>query len=486
MRSHRQAFVWIVASLILSPAIAAAMPLSLAVDSQAPGLTLTSGGVGLIGLGAGSRNLTVDIHGPVQFARLYWIGRQAPCDQDASGHCAATFTPYRDQQIVFQGHPLTGAIIGTESQPQSSEGPIYNLAYYADVTSIVAAAGTGSQSFSFRDGDLANNLWRLDGAGLIVGYLDAADPNTYRVIIYDGMDFAYGKDPVPGDTQTTDPVTFNHGINTADRSAELTIFSGDNVANRPDRIDISNNPSLVNTLDASSGQMFDADLHTIDIPAGVGTTTVQIFSAPVTPSTNPDSILWNLAALRVQQLDTGKPICKLTANRPGPPTQIDITAQDTGSGLASILVTESNNADTPVPPFTVGDTSPVVVTATKIDQSQRSQVALKVTDVAGNVTTCDPILGLVTRAEGKPEAQTVTGVDGSEHVLTLYNGNPGIHDLDVQVNGKKFHLDKPHDGATQSLDLGSAMHPGNGNTITLTAKGHPGGSANFMIWDGNQ
>ena len=47
-----------------------------------------------------------------------------------------------------------------------------------------------------------------------------------------------------------------------------------------------------------------------------------------------------------------------------------VTVQDTGSGLASIEVTQSENADTIVPPVTEGTTDPVVVTVTTIDQSE--------------------------------------------------------------------------------------------------------------------
>jgi len=484
MNFHRRALVWTAASLICLPGIAAAIPLHLSVDQQAKGLTLASAGTGMEGLGSGARNLTVNIQGTVQFARLYWEGRQRPCDADGSGACAATFTPYRDQVIKFNGNTITGINIGSESQPVSGGGPIYNVSYFADVTAIVKAAGTGTQTFTIADGDIANNLWRWDGAGLVVGYIDPANLDTYRVIIFDGEDFAFGKDPTAGDNRTTSPVTFDHGINFSNRSAEMTLFVGDTDATRPDRIDVSNNPSFVNTLTSAQGPQFDTQVRAINIPSGVGTTTVQLVSAPVTSGSNPDSMLWDVAALRVQQLDTAKPICKLTATRVGPPTQIDITVQDPDSGLASIVVTKSNNADTPVPPFTVGDTSPIVITSTKIDQTQRSQTELKVTDLAGNMTTCDPILGLVTRTEGKEEAQTVTGVDAAEHVITLYNGKPGLRDLEVQVNGKKFKMPTTGDGSKQSLDVGSAMKPGADNTFTLKAKGRPGSSANFMIWDG--
>jgi hypothetical protein len=86
----------------------------------------------------------------------------------------------------------------------------------------------------------------------------------------------------------------------------------------------------------------------------------------------------------------GPPMCVLTATFNGPPKQIQITISS-AAGLGSIVVTESNNADTPVPPFAVGATSPVIVTATKINQSIGSQVAITVTDSAGLVTKCDPV-----------------------------------------------------------------------------------------------
>jgi hypothetical protein len=93
--------------------------------------------------------------------------------------------------------------------------------------------------------------------------------------------------------------------------------------------------------------------------------------------------------LGVQPCTTTPPAVALTAVIAGPPKQIQITVQDADDGLKSIVVTTSTNATTVVPPFTVGTTSPVVVTATKIDQTLDSSVTLTVTDVCGNVTTAD-------------------------------------------------------------------------------------------------
>jgi hypothetical protein len=288
---------WFSVVFLMFLAVAAnATPLSVALDIQGQGLAVSEGGVGTIGIGSGSRSFTVDIGGPVQAALLYWAGRDRPCPQ-SGGACIVPFQPYKDQVIRLDGTLITGTIIGTEGQPVSGGGPINNIGFLADVTSLVQAKGTGLQSFTVRDGDTASNLFRWNGVGLLVIYTDPADSAAWRVIAFDGLDFAYGADPTPGPTRVTDPITFDHGSDTVDRQSKLRIFSGDSVASRPDRIDISNNPSVVNGLDASDGSMWDTDVLVINVPAGVASTTVQLFSAP--PNQNPDSLLWILGLLRL-------------------------------------------------------------------------------------------------------------------------------------------------------------------------------------------
>ena len=107
--------------------------------------------------------------------------------------------------------------------------------------------------------------------------------------------------------------------------------------------------------------------------------------------------------------DTTPPSCVLTATIDGPPKQIQITVQDSGSGIASILVTQSANADTVVPPFAAGTTSAVLVQATKIVQASGSVVELTVTDVAGNKIVCDPVwAGTKAKAKVKAKAKKLT------------------------------------------------------------------------------
>ena len=122
----------------------------------------------------------------VRFALLYLAGRERPCTLDVSGTNCPFTQPYKDQVMNFNGTPITGTVIGTETQPATGDGTgpaIFNIGYYADVTAIVSAAGTGTQAFTFSDGNGASNLWRLDGVGLLVGYRDPGAAGTYRVLV---------------------------------------------------------------------------------------------------------------------------------------------------------------------------------------------------------------------------------------------------------------------------------------------------------------
>ncbi len=287
------------ASLVLLASTADATQLAVdppALDMKGRGLAIAEGGVGLHGLGSGTRTITVAIGGPVEKAILYWAGRDTT---DCVGGACFGPPPLADQQLVFAGGAIAGTIVGTEGADSG------NIGYAADVTTAIQAAGTGTQSFTIADGNLSNNLDRLNGTGLIVVYTDASDANSYQVTIADGLDFAYGglgvTLPSIPENQVTAPVTFSFAASDAARQGQLTLFVADAEAGRADRVDITNNPSLVNSLDASDGAQWDTDTHPIAIPAS-SSQTVQIFSAPPAPRTQPSPtpcLLWVLAALRV-------------------------------------------------------------------------------------------------------------------------------------------------------------------------------------------
>ncbi|HEV3189475.1 MAG TPA: hypothetical protein VGY54_03205 [Polyangiaceae bacterium] len=95
------------------------------------------------------------------------------------------------------------------------------------------------------------------------------------------------------------------------------------------------------------------------------------------------------------------PSCALTGVIAGPPKQLQITVQDPGSGIESIMVTSSTNATVAVPPFALGEKGALVVMATKVDQSTGAHVALHITGVDGTATDCDPLV------PGEPQPVTV-------------------------------------------------------------------------------
>ena len=100
------------------------------------------------------------------------------------------------------------------------------------------------------------------------------------------------------------------------------------------------------------------------------------------------------------------------------------TAWDTQSGLKSIVGTEIVDAQVSVPSFSVGTTNKINVTETETDPS--SYVVFQVTDVAGNVTTIDPIYVDAARVAGRRVPITVKNVTKNLGVITVENGIPGL------------------------------------------------------------
>ena len=51
-----------------------------------------------------------------------------------------------------------------------------------------------------------------------------------------------------------------------------------------------------------------------------------------------------------------------------------------------------------------------------------------------------PVLTQEVRENGKPESSTYAGIPPEEHVVTVYNGDPGPRMLAIDINGKKFKM----------------------------------------------
>jgi plastocyanin len=104
-------------------------------------------------------------------------------------------------------------------------------------------------------------------------------------------------------------------------------------------------------------------------------------------------------------------------------------------------------------------------------------------DTLDNCTECDPASNVI-RSTGRPVRQMFLGIPQEEQFVTVRNGSPGLRNLQVWVNGERFRLKRLRDGEEQTLDVSSAMLPGDANVFVVTANGRPGASAMVLIWDG--
>ncbi len=138
-----------------------------------------------------------------------------------------------------------------------------------------------------------------------------------------------------------------------------------------------------------------------------------------------------------------------------------------------------NEGETAV--FSPPTTDLLTLEATKIDESLSSQLAIRITDAAGNITECDPVNTIVTRGESKPVSQTHTNIPEEWSMVNIVNGAPGVRNMDIVVNGQRFKVNGLADEAVINVDISSAMVAGDNNTITLVARGRPNASAMVTI-----
>jgi hypothetical protein len=165
--------------------------------------------------------------------------------------------------------------------------------------------------------------------------------------------------------------------------------------------------------------------------------------------------------------DTTKPTCTLAGvDNSTSPATLDITVQDAIAGLQSVVVINPVNATVNVPAFTLGTTSAQMVTAHRTVAAQPGSFGLQITDLAGNVTICDPVLVELSAAD-QLQVAVVHGLAASDHVLHLYNGTPGLRAVLVLVNNRWLRRLAPLPGQQVTLDIGPAMQAGDQNTVLL-------------------
>jgi hypothetical protein len=87
---------------------------------------------------------------------------------------------------------------------------------------------------------------------------------------------------------------------------------------------------------------------------------------------------------------------------------------------------QSVNANVELPAFAVGRRTTLHFWSTQITPGEPTNIEFALTDVAGNVTTCDPVFtSLRIRRNARRNTQTFVGLPQAESKLIVRNKRPG-------------------------------------------------------------
>jgi len=166
-------------------------------------------------------------------------------------------------------------------------------------------------------------------------------------------------------------------------------------------------------------------------------------------------------------------------------------AFDNESGIAKLEVVESPNRTVTIASFQIGD--PVVrFSSETINANQISGLLLKITNRAGCVTFCDPIF---LRLDPAPAPSVTFAIPSTDRFLLV--NNHGLERIAMTLNRREIELvaaasGNDVDGRTyiipphgsRTLDLAAFLVAGE-NSVTLTAEGPVGSSADIIFSDVN-
>ena len=177
----------------------------------------------------------------------------------------------------------------------------------------------------------------------------------------------------------------------------------------------------------------------------------------------------------------------------GPPAEL-VTSANAANGLSSVITTASQNANVAIDSFNAGTNGPVTITATQITPGHIASFTVKLTDLLGNTTTCDPVTGRLQVPEGEIYSAhqfnrtlamgRYNGVAAIEGTLLIKNGQNGLTSVLVVVDGNRRAVFEAKDlasGEARTIDISGALHAGN-NVVTVLGYGDPGAEADIAIF----
>jgi len=204
-----------------------------------------------------------------------------------------------------------------------------------------------------------------------------------------------------------------------------------------------------------------------------------------------------------------------SAAQKAPHTQLNVTLQNAQSGIISIAIDKAVNCTVPGLPLDCGgDKNPIVLIATKIDESKSASVSFKVVPGPASAlakssahssliksaaaSTCadccypnpdcppvDPVFTTLKINTGRTATQAFTEIPEAEHYIAITNGAPGLTRLEILLNGR-YKAVKLSDNQTVNIDMLAATlssTPGTPGTLTLVGTGPTGAGADIIVSD---
>jgi hypothetical protein len=123
-------------------------------------------------------------------------------------------------------------------------------------------------------------------------------------------------------------------------------------------------------------------------------------------------------------------------------------------------------------------------TLLKINPSTEATFEIKVF-LRDRVSTCllDPLMATLTINTGRVDVETFSDISQTEHFINVTNGNPGLNQVAIRVNGKPYkNLQLGANTNGINLDASSVMTLDE-NTLTFISRGDVGSFANILIAD---
>ncbi len=226
----------------------------------AQGTDLVIGGVGTVDAQPASFDLEIPAGVAIRQVLAYWEGQT---------FTEAEHTP--SDTISINGTSVTGERVGGVTEFFETG---WTATYRQDITSLgLVTNGTNSLSIDGLDFSRAN-----DGFGIAVVVDDGS--GAFPIDIRDGNDVAF--DGFIFGLDRTAPVTFEFAPATADRTAKLSEFVSSVEAGRPSVISVQVDgvevDRIVDALGDLNGPEWDALDHSVVVPAGATSVTVEVIS----------------------------------------------------------------------------------------------------------------------------------------------------------------------------------------------------------------